>query len=44
MMFSTIEKRPAFERYWQNLSSLPAYARAKQLDNEKAAELKKAAG
>ncbi len=44
MMFGTIEKRPAFERYWQRLSARPAYARAKQLDDEKAAELKKAAG
>jgi glutathione S-transferase len=44
MMFGTLEKRPAFERYWQRMSARPAYARAKQLDDEKAAELKKAAG
>jgi glutathione S-transferase len=44
MMFGTIEKRPAFERYWQRISARPAYARAKQLDDEKAAELKRAAG
>ncbi len=44
MMFGTIEKRPAFEQYWQRISARPAYARAKQLDDEKAAELKKAAG
>ncbi len=44
MMFGTIDKRPAFERYWQRLSARPAYARAKQLDDEKAAELKKSAG
>jgi glutathione S-transferase len=44
MMFGTLEKRPAFEQYWQRLSSRPAYLRAKQLDDAKAAELKKAAG
>ena len=42
MMFGTIEKRPAFERYWQRVSSRPAYQRAKELDDAKAAELKKA--
>jgi glutathione S-transferase len=44
MMFGTLEPRPAFERYWQRMSARPAYARAKQLDDEKAEELKKAAG
>jgi glutathione S-transferase len=44
MMFGTLEPRPAFERYWQRMSARPAYARAKQLDDDKAAELKKAAG
>ncbi len=44
MMFGTLEQRPAFERYWQRMSARPAYARAKQLDDDKAAELKKAAG
>lgn len=44
MMFGTIDKRPAFERYWHRLSARPGFARAKQLDDEKAAELKKAAG
>ncbi len=44
MMFGTIEKRPAFERYWQRLSARPAYDRAKRLDDEKAADLKKASG
>jgi glutathione S-transferase len=44
LMFGTLEKRPAFEQYWARLSGRPAYARAKQLDDEKAAELKKAAG
>jgi len=42
MMFGTFEKRPAFERYWQRLSSRPAYLRAKDLDDAKAADLKKA--
>jgi len=43
MMFGTLEARPAFERYWQRLSARPAFVRAKQLDDEKAAELQKAA-
>ncbi len=42
MMFGTIEKRPAFEQYWQRVSSRPACLRAKELDDAKAAELKKA--
>jgi glutathione S-transferase len=33
MMFGTIEKRPAFERYWQRLSARPACKRAKDLDD-----------
>lgn len=44
MMFGTIEKRPAFERYWQRVSGRPACRRAKELDDAQAAELKKAAG
>ncbi len=43
MMFGTFEKRPAFEKYWQRLSSRPACLRAKELDDAEAAELKKAA-
>jgi glutathione S-transferase len=43
LMFGTIEKRPAFEKYWQRLSSRPAFIRAKDLDDAQAAELKKAA-
>ena len=43
MMFGTIEKRSAFERYWQRVSGRPACLRAKELDDAKAAELKKAA-
>ncbi|HUI13241.1 MAG TPA: glutathione S-transferase family protein [Xanthobacteraceae bacterium] len=42
MMFGTIEKRPVFEQYWQRISSRPACLRAKELDDAKAAELKKA--
>jgi glutathione S-transferase len=33
MMFGGIEKRPAFERYWQRISTRPAYVRAKALDD-----------
>jgi glutathione S-transferase len=43
MMFGTIEKRAAFEQYWQRISSRPACQRAKELDDEQAAEMKKAA-
>ena len=38
MMFGTIEKRPAFERYWQRLSARPAYTRARELDDAPAAK------
>ncbi len=44
MMFGTMEKRPAFEQYWKRISARPAFMRAKELDDAKAAELKKAAG
>jgi glutathione S-transferase len=33
MTFGTIEKRPAFARYWQRLSARPACVRAKALDD-----------
>jgi glutathione S-transferase len=33
MMFGMIDKRPAFERYWQRLSARPACVRAKELDD-----------
>jgi glutathione S-transferase len=33
LMFGAIEKRPAFERYWQQISARPACARAKALDD-----------
>jgi glutathione S-transferase len=33
LMFGTIEKRPAFERYWDRLMARPAFARARQIDD-----------
>ena len=33
MMFATIERRPAFERYWTQISARPACLRAKALDD-----------
>jgi glutathione S-transferase len=33
MQFGTIEKRPAFERYWQRLSARPAALRANKIDD-----------
>jgi glutathione S-transferase len=33
LMFGTVEKRPAFERYWARISARPAATRAKQLDD-----------
>jgi glutathione S-transferase len=33
MMFGTIERRPAFERYWTQISARPACARAQALDD-----------
>jgi glutathione S-transferase len=43
LMFGTFEKRPAFETYWQRVSSRPACQRAKELDDADAAKLKKTA-
>jgi glutathione S-transferase len=43
MMFGTIDKRPAFEQYWQRISSRPACVRAKELDDAAVAAMKKAA-
>jgi glutathione S-transferase len=37
MMFGTIERRPAFEQYWNRLSGRPACVRAKELDDALAA-------
>ena len=33
MQFGTIEKRPAFERYWERLAARPAAIRAKETDD-----------
>ncbi len=33
MAFGTIEKRPAFERYWERLAKRPANRRADEIDN-----------
>ena len=44
LMFGSMERRPAFERYWRRISSRPAMKRANALDDAQAAELKKATG
>jgi glutathione S-transferase len=33
MMFGTLDKRPAFERYWQRIASRPAAVRAREIDD-----------
>jgi len=33
LMFGTLEKRTAFQQYFQRMSSRPAYARARELDD-----------
>jgi glutathione S-transferase len=33
LMLGTIEKRPAFERYWARINARPAAVRAKQIDD-----------
>jgi glutathione S-transferase len=38
MQFGTIEKRPAFEKYWQRLSARPAARRAREIDDALAAQ------
>jgi glutathione S-transferase len=43
LMFGTLEKRPAFEQYWQHLSARPACSRAKELDDTLVAQQKAAA-
>jgi glutathione S-transferase len=40
MMFNTIEKRLAFERFWHRLGSRPAFLRAKELDDATAPQQK----
>jgi glutathione S-transferase len=42
MQFGSIEKRPAFERYWQRISTRPAALRAKQIDDALVAERQRA--
>src|SRR5690242_14745385 len=41
MQFGTLEKRPAFERYWQRLAARPAAQRAKAIDDKLVAERQK---
>ncbi|WP_414470841.1 glutathione S-transferase family protein [Microvirga sp. M2] len=41
MMFGTLEKRPAFEAYWQRISSRPAAIRAREIDDALAAARQK---
>jgi glutathione S-transferase len=43
MQFGTLEKRPAFERYWQRLAARPAAQRAKAIDDKLVAERQKLA-
>jgi len=43
LMFGTIEKRPAFQQYWQRLSARPAAVRAREKDDALVAQQKKAA-
>ena len=42
MAFGSIDKRPAFERYWAVLSARPANIRAKAIDDELVEERRKA--
>jgi glutathione S-transferase len=42
MMFGTIDKRPAFERYWSLIESRPAARRARSIDDKLVAEQRKA--
>ncbi|MGH6673829.1 MAG: glutathione S-transferase family protein [Xanthobacteraceae bacterium] len=44
MMFGTIEKRPAFERYWQRVSGRTACKRAKELDDAQVAHQQQVRG
>ena len=43
MHFGTIEKRPAFERYWERISARPAAVRAREIDDGLMAERQQAA-
>lgn len=42
MAFGTIDKRPAFERYWRLLGGRPAARRAREIDDKLVAEQRKA--
>jgi glutathione S-transferase len=42
MAFGSIEKRPAFERYWQRIGTRPAALRAKDIDDALMAERQQA--
>jgi glutathione S-transferase len=44
MQFGTIEKRSAFERYWQRISSRPAARRATEIDDALAAQQSQTSG
>ncbi|MGB7977296.1 MAG: glutathione S-transferase family protein [Roseiarcus sp.] len=41
MMFGTIDKRTAFERYWNRVSARPAAQRAREIDDRLVAEMRK---
>ena len=40
-MFGSMERRPAFERYWNSVSSRPAAIRAREIDDTLIAEQSK---
>ena len=42
MMFGTMDKRPAFERYWALVGTRPAAQRAREIDDKLVAEQRKA--
>jgi glutathione S-transferase len=42
MVFGTIDKRAAFERYWNLLSARPAAQRAREIDDKLVAEMRRA--
>ena len=44
MLFGSVEKRPAFERYWARISARPAAIRAKTIDDALMAELQAVPG
>jgi glutathione S-transferase len=41
MQFGTVEKRPAFERFWDRIRNRPAAIRAKEIDDKLVAEQQK---